>query len=239
MIGIASAGEAMAQSPTGVQKLNLSVEKNDTIRVKTLNVLREAIIAGRFAQGQKLVERDLCEETGVSRSIIREVLRNLESERLVESLANKGTVVATLTPALAAEIYEVRAALEAQAAAHFAERADDAEIARLEDVLNRLKATPIDDDEAFLHVTDEFFEIMYDGARNVTAHQLMQSLRARIGLLRATTTRRGPLQRREGTVKLMEQIFLALKARDQASAATACRNLINRSAQFAAEVLAQ
>jgi DNA-binding GntR family transcriptional regulator len=229
--------QATGEQATGVRKMGLRVVKNETIRKKTLNILRDAIIAGRLAPGQKLIERDLCDQTGVSRSSIREALRNLESERLVESQETKGVVVATLTPEIAAEIYEVRAALESEAALHFAERATDAKIIELEATFNALKNTPILDEDAFLKASDHFYEVIYDGARNVTANQLMQSLRARISLLRATTTRRGPIERREGTVKLMGQIFEALKVRNGKEAALACRTLIARSAQFAADVL--
>lgn len=227
----------MTERATSARKTGLSVVKNETIRMKTLTVLREAIIAGSLAPGQKLIERDLCEQTGVSRSSIREALRNLESERLVESLDTKGVVVATLTPEIAAEIYEVRAALESEAALHFAERASDAEIVELETTYIALKNTSVQDDEAFLTISNRFYAIIYEGARNATAKQLMQSLSARISLLRATTTRRGPLERRGGTVDLMGKIFDALKVRDGKEAALACRILISRSAQFAADVL--
>lgn len=215
----------------------LSVVKNETIRTKTLNVLREAIIEGRLAPGQKLIERDLCEQTGVSRSSVREALRNLESERLVESLDTKGVVVATLTPEIAAEIYEVRAALDSEAALHFAERATDAEIDALEELFSTLKNTPVQNDEAFLNASNRFYAILYEGARNETAKQVMQSLGARISLLRATTTRRAPLERRHGTIELMGRIFEALKERKGEAAALEVRALISRSAKSAMALL--
>lgn len=227
----------MTEGATNAQELGLSVTKNETIRMKTLNVLREAIIAGRLAPGQKLIERDLCEQTGVSRSSIREALRNLESERLVESLDTKGVIVARLTPEIAAEIYEVRAALDSEAALHFAERATDAEIAELEKTFTTLQNTPVENDDDFLATSNRFYSIIYAGARNETAKQVMQSLGARIALLRATTTRRAPVERRHGTVELMGKIFVALKSRDGQAAALAVRTLINRSMQSATSLL--
>ncbi|MBN3801701.1 GntR family transcriptional regulator [Paraburkholderia sp. Ac-20336] len=205
--------------------------------MKTLNVLREAIIAGRLAPGQKLIERDLCEQTGVSRSSIREALRNLESERLVESLDTKGVVVATLTPEIATEIYEIRAALDSEAALHFAQRATSEDLAELEDTFNALKNTPVENDEAFLAASNRFYAILYQGARNETAKHVMQLLGARISLLRATTTRRSPVERRHGTVELMGEIFKALKKRDGNAAALTIRALIERSAQSATALL--
>jgi DNA-binding GntR family transcriptional regulator len=230
-------GGTMIEGATNAQEMGLSVTKNETIRMKTLNVLREAIIAGRLAPGQKLIERDLCEQTGVSRSSLREALRALESERLVESLETKGVVVATLTPRIAVEIYEVRAALDSEAALHFAERATDEEIADLEVTFNELKNTPVENDEAFLNASNRFYAIIYEGARNDTAKQVMQSLGARISFLRATTTRRAPVERRHGTVELMGNIFKALKARDGDAAALTVRALISRSARSATALL--
>jgi len=227
----------MTEDATVAQEMGLSVAKNDTIRMKTLNVLREAIIAGRFAPGQKLIERELCEQTGVSRSSIREALRNLESERLVESLDTKGVVVATLTPEIAMEIYEVRAALDSEAALHFAERATKKDIAELENTFSTLKKTPVENDEAFLAASNRFYAIIYQGAGNETAKHVMQLLGARISLLRATTTRRAPVERRHRTVELMGAIFTALKKRDGNAAALAVRALIERSAQSAAALL--
>jgi DNA-binding GntR family transcriptional regulator len=219
------------------QEMTLSVAKSETLRRKTLNVLRDAIISGHFTPGQKLVERDLCAQTGVSRSSLREALRHLESEGLVESRETKGLFVASLTLEVALEIYEVRAALESEAARHFAKRATDAELDELEATFALMKNTPIQDRGAFLEASDRFYEILFAGARNSTANHLMQSLRARISLLRATTTRRAPAERREGTVELMSRILEALKKRDGEAAARACRALIGRSAQFAAECL--
>ncbi|NIF51083.1 GntR family transcriptional regulator [Burkholderia sp. Ax-1724] len=227
----------MTEDATVAQQVGLSVAKNETIRMKTLNVLREAIIAGRLAPGQKLIERDLCEQTGVSRSSIREALRNLESERLVESLDTKGVVVATLTPEIATEIYEIRAALDSEAALHFAQRATSEDLAELEDTFNALKNTPVENDEAFLAASNRFYAILYQGARNETAKHVMQLLGARISLLRATTTRRSPVERRHGTVELMGEIFKALKKRDGNAAALTIRALIERSAQSATALL--
>ncbi|WP_250495163.1 GntR family transcriptional regulator [Caballeronia sp. GAWG1-1] len=227
----------MTEDAMVAQELGLGVAKNETIRIKTLNVLREAIIAGRLAPGQKLIERDLCEQTGVSRSSIREALRNLESERLVESLDTKGVVVATLTPQIAAEIYEVRAALDSEAALHFAERSTDADIAELKATFNMLKTTPVENDDAFLAASNRFYAIIYKGARNETAMYVMQLLGARISLLRATTTRRAPIDRRHRTVELMGKIFTALSKRDGNAAALAVRALIERSAQSASALL--
>src|SRR5260370_3043321 len=101
------------------------------LREKPTQVLRDAILNLHFRPGQKLVERALCEGTGVSRTCIREALRHLEAEGLVSRLPNRGTIVAEVGADEARQIYESRAVLEAAMAHHFAERADAEDFAML------------------------------------------------------------------------------------------------------------
>src|SRR3954470_24779969 len=102
-----------------------------TLRELSLENMRAAILGGHFKPGERLVERSLCEQLGVSRSIVREVLRHLQAEGLVESVPHQGPVVASLTPDQAAQIYEIRALMEGRAARLFAERASDAALKEL------------------------------------------------------------------------------------------------------------
>jgi DNA-binding GntR family transcriptional regulator len=217
----------------------LRVQENQTIREKTLKVLREAILSEHFRPGQRLVERDLCEQTGVSRSSVREALRHLESEGLVEARGPRGMFVASLTQAAAMQIYEVRAALEAEAARHFAKRATADELKELERVHTAMVKSGGRDAEAYRKATDRFFELLFIGARNQIAETIMRSLWARINFLRATTTRLSPHPRRKASIEQMREIVDALRDHDGDRAAEACRRFVARSASFAAECLAQ
>ena len=76
-----------------------------TLRQQVLEALRNAILDFQFKPGDRLVERELCAMTGVSRTSVREALRHLESEGLVENVANRGPTVATLTVEDARQIY--------------------------------------------------------------------------------------------------------------------------------------
>ena len=67
-----------------------------TLREMAQENMRDAIITGVFQPGQRLVERTLCEQIGVSRTVIREVIRYLEAEGLVELIPHQGPVVASL-----------------------------------------------------------------------------------------------------------------------------------------------
>src|SRR5689334_22743137 len=78
--------------------------------------LRQAIISGRLAPGARLTERELTEMMGVSRTVIREALRQLESEGLVAIIPHKGPVVRALSLDEARDLYSIRAVLEGFAA---------------------------------------------------------------------------------------------------------------------------
>jgi DNA-binding GntR family transcriptional regulator len=93
------------------------------LRSQVVDLLRRAIVGAEFAPGERLTERVLCERFAVSRTVVREALRQLESEGLVTTVPQRGPVVAVLSAADAASLYEVRALLEALAGRAFAERA--------------------------------------------------------------------------------------------------------------------
>src|SRR6516165_8469146 len=102
-----------------------------TLRELTTGKLRDAILSLRFKPGEHLVERVLCEQTGVSRSCMREALQHLESEGLIERRGGRGLFVASVTTEEARQIYEVRAALEPEIGRLFAERASEGQIDEL------------------------------------------------------------------------------------------------------------
>ena len=119
----------MAEQVGGLEQSSLRVKRNNiTLRQQVLDVLRNAILEARFKPGDRLIERELCELTGVSRTSVREALRHLESEGLVRNIPNKGPTVATVGLEEAQQIYEMREALEGQAGRLFAQRAPAGEV---------------------------------------------------------------------------------------------------------------
>ena len=210
----------------------------DTLRQKTLVKLREAIVSGQFKPDDRLVERDICAKTGVSRSSVREALRYLESEGLVESRGTKGMFVVNLSSAEAMEIYELRTAVEAEAAIHFAERANAEDIRQLAEIFSTIKIAASADADRYWRQTDLLFDLLMRGARNAVAYGLMTSLRTRIRYLRSTTTRFATPEYRQGTVEHLAGLTEALVRRDGPLAAARVRKFVERSARFAAECLA-
>lgn len=147
--------------------------------------LRDAIIKGHFKPGDRLIERDLCEKMGVSRTSIREVLRRLEAEQLIQVEPRRGPVVARVTRKQVAEIYEVRALLEAALVRRFAERASDADIAALRRIYEDLSVVRKSEDvPGIVDLTRRFTEHMMKVVDHELINDIHQKLIARISLLR-------------------------------------------------------
>jgi DNA-binding GntR family transcriptional regulator len=88
------------------------------VRRQVVTSFRSAIVSGRFQPGDRLIEKELCDLTGASRTSVREALRQLETEGLVELISNKGPVVASTDMNKARNVSQVRLALESLAWGH-------------------------------------------------------------------------------------------------------------------------
>lgn len=150
--------------------------------------MREAIISGHFAPGERLVERPLCDQLGVSRTVLRETIRYLEAEGLVEILPNKGPIVATLSWAQAQQIYDIRQLLEGSAAAACATSHSEAFATALTQALEAISKTMNDTEWAgLLEATTHFYELIFEEAGQDIAWGVVQRLNGRISRLRALT----------------------------------------------------
>jgi GntR family transcriptional regulator, trigonelline degradation regulator len=207
-----------------------------TVRRKVGDVLRNAILEGRFEPGERLIERELCALTGVSRTSVREALRHLESEGLVRSVPNKGPVVADLTLDEARQIYEVREALEPLAASLFAERASDVEFKALKEAITKLEAAFARDSlrEVVLE-TAKLYDVILGGCHNDVIAGIIRGLQARVTFLR-TTSMSNP-GRSPKSLNEMQDICGAIARRDSASARAFSEIHVRRAAESALSVL--
>lgn len=98
--------------------------------------IRSAILEGELVSGESVTELGLAKDCGVSRTPVREALRQLELEGLVELIPNKGAVVLGISPEDIRDIYEMRAMLEGAAAARAAQHATDEQVRQLTEVLD-------------------------------------------------------------------------------------------------------
>jgi len=112
--------------------------------VHAFGVLRQAILSGDVAPGQRLVEEDLAGTLGVTRQSLRAALLDLTAEGLVERIPNRGARVRVVSAEEAVAISECRMALEALCAAKAAERITDDEAAQLRELAEHLKRSVAD-----------------------------------------------------------------------------------------------
>lgn len=206
-----------------------------TLREIAVDRVRSAIVLGRFPSGERLVERTLCDQLGVSRSVVREVIRTLEAEGLVET-ARSGPIVARLDWPQATQIYDIRRLLEAEAAAACALRADPAVHADLRAALAGLQQAF--DLQAFdeLHAaTARFYEIIFRTAGHDIAWEIVQRLNGRISRLRSLTL--ASTDRRVSGPARMAAICDAICSGDPEQAAQAVRLHLTDAAAIAHRLL--
>ena len=115
--------------PTGVD--SATAPEPRLLAAEVLERLRDLIIQGELAPGVKLNERVLCERLRTSRTPVREAIKYLASEGLVELLPNRGAIVTPITAATVREMFVLLAALEALAGELACANASEADIAKL------------------------------------------------------------------------------------------------------------
>lgn len=108
--------------------------------IKAYQIIRQGILDGKYPPGGQLREEYLASEIGVSRTPVRDALRRLLADGLVESERNHGTFVTDLTPEEVLEVFELRAILEGYGARRAAESITDEEIAELERLADAMEA---------------------------------------------------------------------------------------------------
>ncbi|ADZ91670.1 GntR family transcriptional regulator [Marinomonas mediterranea] len=168
----------------------LKVERPKTLKESALESLRDAITNNVLTPGTRLVERTLCETMGVSRTVVRECIRHLESERLVVGIPNSGFVVASLSDEEVKEIYEIRTLLECSAVAACCEKANSDVVQTLYTLQHQIAdALEKDDIKTGLSVTTEFYELIFKTADRHVSWDLVDQLNSRISRLRGLTLR--------------------------------------------------
>jgi DNA-binding GntR family transcriptional regulator len=222
-----------------LQGLSVRVERVAApVREQVVEQLRQAILEMRLKPDQRLVERELIEQTGVSRTTIREVLRQLAAEGLVTTIPHKGTVVAAPSIERAAELYEVRAVLEGIAARQFAERATEVHMRALRRAFDGIEASARGNPngQAMLEAKRHFYDALFEGAANGTIQSIVEGLQARVTVLRAASLSQPGRAAR--TVEEVRAIVEALEARDGALAETAAVSHVEHAARTVLEAMA-
>lgn len=218
---------------TSMMNADLHIDKlSATLRGQVEERLRVAIAEGVFKPGQRLIERELCERLGVSRTSLREALRQLEADGLITSIPHRGPVVTSISAEEAEQLYALRALLEGYAGRRCATIGSDDLKAKIGKAVEEFASAAAGSDRRMLVVAkSNFYDLLLDGSGNVFVKQTLTSLHNRINMLRFTSmVQPGRLER---SVQEIRNIAAAIQAGDGARAEETCRNHIERAAEVA------
>ncbi len=168
--------------------LPIKLDNYKPLRELVFESLREAIINGKLAPGERLMEIQMAEEMGVSRTPVREAIRKLELEGLVVMIPRKGAYVAGLSLKDIADVFEIRGALEGLAAELASERITDTELEELERYLVKISEdSETGNVDKVVETDTDFHSLIYKASRNQWLSQIIGNLREQIQRFRTTS----------------------------------------------------
>jgi DNA-binding GntR family transcriptional regulator len=216
---------------------SMSVDQPTTNALRVHDELRDAILDGALAPGERLRAEALAARFGTSRTPIREALVMLERHGLVEILPRRGAVVSSFDVADLLELYEIRALIEPHAAALAAERIDEERWVRLDAVCREADRRGIGSAEAIddqIRLNEEFHRIVVDSA---DSPRLTAALRAVADVPRGFRTAfwRSPAQA-DQSLYCHRELVRALERRQSALAEAVMRMHILGAREFLMEV---
>ena len=212
----------------------MALQKPLTLADQVFDRLENDIFTGIYARGSVLTENKLCEELGVSRTPIREALKRLEQEHIIES-HSKGLVVVGITRQDALTIYEVRKRIEGLAAAMCAEKATDEQIAQMRDIVELQEfCAEKQDSEKVRMLDNRFHDMVYRSCGSVVLYDTLMPLHKKIQKFRkASVEVHGRAAASAGEHR---RICEAIAARDPAAAEAAMLDHLAKAQSFINEL---
>ncbi len=201
---------------------------NAPLSTSLLGKIQKDILTGKLQPGQKLTEQELCKAYGVSRTPVREALRQLETDGLVENILNRGAFVIGLTEQDYDDMFELRKAYEIQAVKWAIERITDEEMDKLEETFEFMEFYTLRNDiDKMLTINSGFHQVIYEASHNRMLVKLLSSYQTFLKY-------KGVESRYEDdylTTVLQEHraIFKAFKEKDVKAGALAMEIHINRA----------
>lgn len=221
-----------------IEDVSMRVHTLPGLRERVAERLRAAIATGKFPPGTRLIERELCDIMGVSRTSLREALRELQADGLITLRPNKGLIVSVMSLQTARSIYEVRAMLEGLAARLFARNATPQQIEALHASVHELAEvyrnfTP----ETFITAKTHFYDILLEGAGNEVAADMLRRIHTRASQLRVVSL--SSAERAQQSIRELREFVAALEKRDEELAWTLCVAHVEAAAKAALATIAK
>ena len=205
---------------------NVTMNEYLPLRDVVFNTLRQAILKGELEPGERLMEIQLSERLGVSRTPIREAIRKLELEGLVLMIPRKGAEVAKISETSLREVLEVRRSLEELAAELACQRIGDRELLDLEEAEEAFAEAIINGEPMEIAESDEHYhDLIYQATGNSRLVQILNNLREQMYRYRLEYIK--DEDKRQILVVEHEHILQALKNHDIQDAKSAVRGHID------------
>ena len=193
--------------------LPIKLDSYKPLREIVGDTLRQAIVDGIFKPGERLMEIQLADEMGVSRTPVREAIRKLEIEGFVALVPRRGTYVSDISVKDITDVYEIRIALDVLAAGLCAERITDEEVVRLrmllDDIDRHIRNGEFDQ---IVEVDSAFHDILYQGSHNQRLFMMINNLRDQFTRLRMRSMKQPG--RLKNTQKEHRDLVEAIASRD-------------------------
>jgi len=211
--------------PSKLSKINLNDYK--PLREVIFSSLREAIIIGELKPGERLMEVQLAEKMGVSRTPVREAIRKLELEGLVDMIPRRGAQVANLSIKDIMDVLEIRASLDALAATLAAKKITEDELKELKIIYDQfVNYVEKENINGSIKKDVEFHEIIYKSSRNEKLIQILNNLREQVQRFRIIYIK--DTSSHKGLVQEHYDIYQALCNRDPKKAGSIAKTHIIR-----------
>lgn len=186
---------------------------SSSLRLRVFIQLEEDILNGKYRPGESLIEKELCEEMGVSRTPLREALRQLEREGLVQSIPNKGVIVRGISTKDIEDIYTIRMMIEGLAARWAAEKITPEGLAELEEAVELEEFyTSKNDADHLLRFDTQFHDVLYKASKSKPLIHMLSMFHHYVQSARTTS-----MAEPDRALKVLEEhkaILQAVKDRD-------------------------
>lgn len=162
-------------------KFNINTNEYLPLRDVVFNTLRDAILTGQLVPGERLMENQLADKLGVSRTPVREALRMLELENLVELVPRKGAQVLDMSEKDIVNILEVRSALEGLATSLACKKMTKEDLQQLKALEADFERAVADNDvERFVDIDEDFHDLIFAATENDKLISIFKNLRIQL-----------------------------------------------------------
>ena len=208
----------------------IRLEGYQPLRDMVFDVLMSAIMQGQLSPGERLLEVQLADEMGVSRTPVREAIRRLELEGFVVMVPRKGAYVAGLSINDVEEVYEIRTVLETLAVRLAAQRMQPADYAQLDELSEKMRATWQEGNvDNWVSLDASFHELLYKFSRNERLVAMMNNIMEQLSRYRIISL--ANVEVRHNSLSEHQELIEALKRHDSEAEATAVAMHIENTKQ--------